>query len=109
MRVPSKSRNAPTVGPSGPRSTSSTSSSTACQSSEPSTIRDGDGALGAVGDGEARLVEEIVGDVVVEPDAVALVVGLEHFGSQHVAAAVAGARVGVDVQLHLAQNPRGRS
>ena len=39
----------------------------------------------------------------------ALVVGLEHFGSQHVATAVAGARVGVDVQLHLAENPRGRS
>src|SRR5512143_3140256 len=86
MSVPSKSKNAPTVGPSGLRSTSSTSSSTTM-----SVVGDGNGALGAVGRGQARLVEEVIGDLVDEPDAVALVVGLEHVRSQHVAAAVPGA------------------
>src|SRR5215213_331614 len=101
MSVPSKSKNAPTVGPSGPRSTSSTSSSIAR-----SVVGNGDGALGTVGRGQVRLVEEFGGDVVDETDAVAFVVGLEHLGSEHVTTAVPGARVGVDVQLHLAENPR---
>ena len=59
-------------------------------------VDDRDGALGAVRHGQPRLVEEVVGDVVEQSDAVALVVGLEHLGSQHVAAAVTGARLGVD-------------
>src|SRR5829696_6395093 len=101
MSVPSKSKKAPTEGPSGLCSTSSTSSSMST-----SVVGDGDGALGAVGRSHARLVEEGVGDLVDETHAVPFVVGLEHLGSQHVAASVSGARVGVDVQLHLAENPR---
>ena len=103
MRVPSKSKNAPTVGPSGLRSTSSTSSSStagcypnrcAVQCDRRSAI--GDGALGAVRHGQARLVEQFAADLVDEPDAVALVVGLEHLGGEHVAATVTGAGFGVD-------------
>src|SRR3954467_7557031 len=101
MSVPSKSKKAPTEGPSGLRSTSSTSSSMST-----SVVGDGDGALGAVGRRQARLVEEVVGDLVDETHAVAFVVWLEHLGSQHVAASVSGARVGVDAQLHVAENPR---
>src|SRR5689334_13118994 len=104
MSVPSKSKKAPTDGPSGLCSTSSTSSSMGS-----SVVGDRDGALGAVGRGQARLVEEVVGDVVDQAHAVALVVGLEHLGGQHVAAPVSGARVAVDVQLHLAESPVGRS
>src|SRR5512143_3759698 len=107
MSVPSKSKNAPTVGPSGLRSTSSTSSSTTM-----SVVGDGDGALGAVGRGQARLVEEVIGDLVDEPDAVALVVGLEHVRSQHVAAAVPGAGLTVDVESHVPDpkpGPRARA
>ena len=42
------------------------------------------------------LLEEVVGDLVEQSDAVALVVGLEHLGGEHVAAAVPGARLVVD-------------
>src|SRR2546421_5205593 len=136
MRVPSKSKNAPVVGPSGLRSTSSTSVSTTAgryriARSGPSANRkrldemtrwspavlgerDGgaeptvsagsvderDRALRAVGHRQLRLVEQFGWHVLEERDAVALVVGLEHLGGEHVAAAVAGAGFGVDAEFH---------
>src|ERR1700716_3878507 len=98
MRVPSKSKNAPTEGPSGLRSTSSTSASTSGRYPKGvlSGFDDGDGALGAIRHRELGFVHQVGGDVVDQGDAVAFVVGLEHLGGQHVTAAVAGAGVSID-------------
>ena len=69
-----------------------------CFRSEP-----GDGVIalsGQLADGQLRLVEQLGRHVLEEPDAVALVVGLEHRGGEDVAAAVTGAGFGVDAELH---------
>src|SRR4029077_8137062 len=63
-------------------------------------LLDRDGALRAIRDAGAGLGLELrrhVGDL---EDAVALVVGVEHVGSQHVATPVTGARLAVQDDLH---------
>src|ERR1700748_2118945 len=118
MRVPSKSKNAPVDGPSGLRSTSSTSVSTTAgryrtassgpsanqrrldDAAEPCSVDESDGALRAVRDGKLGLVEQLRRHIFEESDAVAFVVRLEHLGGEHVAATVTGAGFGVDAEFH---------
>lgn len=64
------------------------------------SVDERDGALGAVVHRRLRLVEQLGGHVLEQSDAVTFVVGLEHRGGEHVAAAMAGARFGVDAEVH---------